>query len=186
MNLDAILEIAQVIANWAVPIIIMGIPLYAVIRGVKVYEVFVDGAKEGFHVAVRIMPFLVAILVAIGMFRDSLAMDAFAALVGPITGFIGMPAEILPLAIIRSLSGGGALGVLGSILIDHGPDSLVGNMASILQGSTETTFYVLAVYFGSVNIRKTRHALYAGLAGDITGVMAAVTLANIAWGSLPQ
>lgn len=186
MNLDQILSIAQLIANWAVPVIIMGIPLYAVARGVKVYEVFVDGAREGFDVAVRIMPFLVAILVAIGMFRDSLAMDAFAELVGPLTGLIGMPAEILPLAIIRSLSGGGALGVMNSILIEYGPDSLVGNMASILQGSTETTFYVLAVYFGSVNIRKTRHALYAGLAGDVAGVMAAVTLANIAFGAVAQ
>src|SRR5690606_27546921 len=155
MTLNDILSVAQLIANWAVPLIIVGIPLYAVARGIKVYEVFVDGAREGFDIAVRIMPFLVAILVAIGMFRDSLAMDAFSDFVGPVTGLIGMPAEILPLAIIRSLSGSGSLGVMNSILIEHGPDSLLGNMASMLQGSTETTFYVLAVYFGSVNIRKT-------------------------------
>jgi spore maturation protein B len=184
MNLDAILSIAQTIANWAVPILLVGIPLYAVIRGVKVYELFCEGAREGFDVAVRIMPFLVAILIAIGMFRDSLAMDSFAVLVGPMTGLIGMPPEILPLALIRPLSGGGALGIMNSILIEYGPDSLQGQMASILQGSTETTFYVLAVYFGSVNIRKTRHALYAGLAGDLAGVLAAVTLANIAFGSV--
>jgi spore maturation protein B len=111
-------------------------------------------------------------------------MDSFAVLVGPMTGLIGMPPEILPLALIRPLSGGGALGIMNSILIEYGPDSLQGQMASILQGSTETTFYVLAVYFGSVNIRKTRHALYAGLAGDLAGVLAAVTLANIAFGSV--
>ncbi len=186
MNLDAILSFAQVVANWAVPVIILGIPLYAVFRGVKVYEIFVDGAKEGFNVAVRIMPFLVAILVAIGMFRDSQAMTAFSDFVGPATQLVGMPAEILPLAIIRSLSGGGALGVMNSILLEHGPDSLLGNMASILQGSTETTFYVLAVYFGSVNIRKTRHAVYAGLAGDMAAVAASVMLASIVFGSLAQ
>jgi len=166
----------QTVADWAVPMLILGIPLYAICRGVKVYEVFVEGAKEGFDIGVRIMPFLVAILVAIGMFRDVNGVTMFASIFGPITDAIKMPAEILPLAIIRPLSGGGASGVMIDIFKAHGPDSYLGMLASVMYGSTETTFYVLAVYFGSVNIRKTRHALLAGLAGDFAGLSASVWL----------
>ncbi len=166
----------QKIADWTVPILLIGIPIFGLIRGVKIYEVFVDGAKEGFEIAVKIMPYLVAILVAIGIFRDVQAMQIFIDLLSPITNAIKLPAELLPLAIIRPLTGGGASGVMNSILIDQGPDSYQGFLASVMMGSTETTFYVLAVYFGAVNIKKTRHAVAAGIVGDLAGLLAATWL----------
>jgi len=171
-------------ADWAVPLLIVGIPVYGFFRGVKVYEAFVEGAKEGFDVAVRIMPFLVAILVAIGIFRDVSAMDLFSRIVSPFTNWIKMPAEIVPMAIVRPLSGSGALGVMNSIFVEYGPDSYLGLLASVLMGSTETTFYVLAVYFGSVNIRKSRHAVVAGLCGDAAGILSAVLLTYLAFGRM--
>lgn len=184
MNIEMITNVVTVVSNWAVPVLILAIPLYAIFKGVKVYEAFVDGAKEGFDVAVRIMPYLVAILVAIGLFRDVEAMEQFSRFVSPFTNLINMPAEILPMAIIRPLSGGGALGVMTSIFTEYGPDSYIGLLASVMMGSTETTFYVLAVYFGSVNIKKTRHALLAGLTADLAGIFAAVTLCYLAFGHM--
>ena len=183
-DLATISNIITTISDWAVPILILAIPVYGWIRGVKVYEVFVDGAKEGFDVAIRIMPYLVAILVAIGMLRDVKAVDAFAALVGPFTDLISMPPEILPMALIRPLSGGGASGIMNSIFLEYGPDSYVGLMASVMMGSTETTFYVLAVYFGSVNIRKSRHALAAGLIADVVGITLCVFLCAWTFGDM--
>ena len=182
--LQVILGYSEVIADWAVPFLIFIIPVYAFYKGVKVYEVFVAGAKEGFDIGVRIMPYLVAILVAIGMFRDVGGMIAFAQLIEPVTTLILMPAEILPLAIVRPLSGSGGLGIMGSILAEHGPDSYLGLLSSVMAGSTETTFYVLAVYFGAVNIAKTRHAVLAGLCGDVAGILASVWLCYIAFGDL--
>ena len=184
MTGEVIKNILLYIADWSVPVLIVGIPLYGFIRGVKVYEVFVEGAKEGFEVAVRIMPYLVAILVAIGIFRDVQAMEKFGNLIAPLTGLIKMPAEILPMAIVRPLSGSGAMGVMNSIFIEYGPDSYLGLLASVMMGSTETTFYVLAVYFGSVNIRKSRHAVVAGLSGDFAGIMAAVILCYLVFGNI--
>ena len=173
-----------VAGNWAVPIMIFGIPIYGMIKGVKVYEAFVEGAKEGFDVAVRIMPFLVAIFVAIGLFRDLGAMGYFAWLVSPITGLIGMPSEVLPLAIIRPLSGGAAGGLMAELLKEHGPDSFIGQLASVMNGSTDTTFYILAVYFGSVGLRKTRHAMLCGLTADVAGMIASVLLCTWYFGHL--
>jgi spore maturation protein SpmB len=150
-------------------------------RGVRVYEVFVDGAKDGFQVAIRIIPYLVAILVAVGMFRTSGAMELLIQPLSTVTELIGLPAEALPMALLRPLSGSGAYGILASILSDPatGPDTYVGFLVSTFQGSTETTFYVLAVYFGAVNIRRIRHALAAGLTADIAGVAAAVAICAI-------
>ena len=167
-------EFVTYISEWTTPLLILGIPIYGMAKGVKIYEVFVEGAKEGFDIAIRIMPFLVAILVAIGIFRDVQAMDLFSNFVRPFTSAIKLPPEILPMALIRPLSGGGATGVMNSIFLQYGPDSYVGILASVLMGSTETTFYVLAVYFGSVNIKKTRHAVLAGLSGDLAGIVASV------------
>lgn len=172
----------ETIANWAVPTLLIGIPVYGVIKGVKVYEVFVEGAKEGFEVAVKIMPYLVAILVAIGLFRDIGIMTLMSDFINLATGPLNVPAEILPMIMIRPLSGSGALGVMNSIFIAHGPDSYIGMMASVVMGSTETTFYILAVYFGAVNIRKTRHAVIAGLAGDAAGAFMAILLCIILFG----
>jgi len=143
---------------------------------VKVYDVFIEGAKEGFDVAVRIIPFLVGILVAIGMFRGSGAMDLLTAALRPVAASTGFPAELIPLAILRSLTGSGSLAFATDLVKTHGPDSLIARMASTMYGSSETTFYVLAVYFGAVAVRRTRHAVPAALIGDIVAAIAAVAV----------
>lgn len=170
------------ISLYAIPLILLGITTYGVVKKVKVYEAFTEGAKEGFTTAVRIIPFLTAMLVAIGVFRASGSMDYFAKLVAPLTNAIGMPSEVLPMAIMRPLSGGGASGIMNSLFTEYGPDSLVGRMASVMNGSTDTTFYVLAVYFGSVSIKKGRYALTAGLLADLAGLLAAVIITNMVFG----
>lgn len=166
----------EIISPWILPGLMLGFLLFGVARKVPIYESFVDGAKEGFQVALRIIPYLVAILVAVGMFRASGAMEWLVGLIGQFTVQIGLPAEALPMALLRPLSGSGAYGVMASIINDPaiGPDSYIGYLVSTLQGSTETTFYVLAVYFGAVQVRRIRHALAAGLTADIVGVIAAV------------
>ncbi len=164
------------VSPWIIPSLMMGFLLYGVIRRVRIYEVFVDGAREGFQVAVKIIPFLVAILVAVGMFRASGALDVMVGALGHFTGRIGLPAEALPMALLRPLSGSGAYGILASIINDPavGPDSYTGYLVSTLQGSTETTFYVLAVYFGAVQVRRVRHTLAAALTADVAGVILAI------------
>ena len=163
----------------AIPLIVLIIPLYGYIRKVKVYEVFTEGAKEGFQVAIQIIPYLVAILVAIGAFRSSGALGLLARLLSPITNLIGMPGELVPIAFMRPLSGSGALGIVSELVTTHGADSLIGRMASVMMGSTETTFYVLAIYFGSVSIRNSRHALPAALLADVAGIVSAVIICQI-------
>ena len=177
----AALELAS---GWILLLLLVGIPLYGWVRGVKVYEVFVEGAKEGFNVAIRIIPFLVAILAAVGAFRGAGAMDTLAKILAPITGPLGLPAEVLPMVVVRPLSGSGSLGLLGNIFSTPGlgPDSYAGKLGSILQGSTETTFYVLSVYCGSVGIVRYRHALAAGLLADFTGLTASIIIARALWG----
>jgi spore maturation protein B len=179
---DIVRNILEIISVWAIPVLLLAFLLIGLIRKVKVYESFVEGAKEGFQVAIKIIPFLVAILVAIGMFRASGAMDYFVALISPITNLIGMPAEALPVALMRPLSGSGTLGIVTELMKTHGPDSFIGRLTSTMFGSTETTFYVLAVYFGSVSISKTRHALLAGLTADFFGLLAAVLICRLVFG----
>ena len=170
------------VSQWAVPLLLAGVPLYALTRKVKVYPAFVEGAKEGFQVAVRIIPPLVAIIVALGMLRASGALDAFAAAVGPVTDRLGLPPSVLPMVLVRPLSGGGALGVVGDVLRSDGPDSYAGRLVSVMAGSTETTFYVLAVYMGSVGISRYRQALPAGLAADLVGFTASVLVVRAVFG----
>lgn len=172
-------DILSAISLWAVPVMLVGIPLIGIIRKVKVYDVFVDGAKEGFDVAVRIIPFLVGILVAIGMFRGSGAMDLLTNALKPVMGAIGFPAELFPLAILRTLTGSGSLAFTTDLVKTYGPDSLIGRMAATMYGSSETTFYVLAVYFGAVGVKRTRHAVPAALIGDVVAAIA--TVAVCAW-----
>jgi len=161
----------------------VGIPFYGLVfKKVKVYETFVEGAKDGFTIAVRIIPYLVAILVAIGMFRASGALDLLLNFLSPGLTLIGFPPENLPLALMRPLSGSGSLGLLTDLVNAHGPDSLIAKIGATMFGSTETTFYVLAVYFGSVGIRKTRHALVAGLFADAVGVLSAVYICQFFFG----
>lgn len=177
--MSTFIEFVQILSVIAIPIIVIFILVYGAIKKVKIYEVFVEGAKEGFNVGVKIIPYLVAMLVAIGIFRASGAMDILTLILSPITNFIGMPAEALPMAIMRPLSGSGALGVMTEIIRTHGADSLIGRMVSVMMGSGETTFYVLAVYFGSVGITRTRHAVPAGIIADIAGILMSVFLVNL-------
>ncbi len=164
------------IGPWVIPGLTVTLLGFGLVRGVKIYETFVEGAKEGFQVAMKIIPFLVAILVAVGMFRNSGVLDQLINVLSPVTSWVGLPAEALPMALIRPLSGSGAYGLLAETLNNAaiGPDSYVGYLVSTFQGSTETTFYVLAVYFGAVQVRKSRHALAAGLTADLVGILAAI------------
>ena len=174
------------ISPWIVPALMVGLLGFGMAKRVRVYECFVDGAKDGFQVALKIIPYLVAILVAVAMFRASGALDALVAAIGSFTDPLGLPAEAVPMALLRPLSGSGAYGVMTSIMQDPatGPDTYVGFLVSTLQGSTETTFYVLAVYFGAVQIRRIRHALAAGISADIAGVIAAVAVVGLLFGAL--
>lgn len=171
------MEYFKLTLDWAsiavIPLILFLFLSMGYFKKVKVYEQFVEGAKEGFHVGVKIIPYLVAMLVAIAMFRASGALDMLTYILKPFTDLIGMPSEVLPMAIMRPLSGSGSLGVMTELMKTHGADSLIGFMSSTMFGSTETTFYVVAVYFGAVNVHKTRYALPAGLMADAAGLIAA-------------
>ena len=161
---------------FVLPAMIVGLPLWGLIKRVKVYEEFVEGAKEGFRVAVMIIPYLVAILFAIGMFRASGALDFLTDGLRPILSAIGFPPEVLPMAIIRPLTGSGSAAIVADMIQAYGEDSIFVKMAGVMFGSTETTFYVIAVYFGAVNVKNTRHAVPAGLTADIAAMFFAVYL----------
>ena len=161
-------------SDWALVILLVGIVAFGMYKRVPVYDHVVSGGKEGFSVALRIIPYLVAILVAVGMLRESGAIDMLVSTLEPLTSLVGMPAETLPMAILRPLTGSGAYGIAAGIMETYGPDSLIGNIVSTMQGSTETTFYVLALYFGVVNVERTRHTVVACLCADLSGALAAV------------
>jgi spore maturation protein SpmA/spore maturation protein SpmB len=174
------------IAPWIIPGLMIAFLSFGMLRGVPIYESFVEGARDGFGVAIKIIPYLVAILVAVGMFRASGAMALLIEPIGLITAPFGLPAEALPMALMRPLSGSGAYGIMVAIISDPavGPDSYTGYLVTTLQGSTETTFYVLAVYFGAVQIRRVRHALFTALAADAAGIAAAVGACLLLFGHL--
>lgn len=174
-------NILGTVSVWAIPVFLTIVPLYGAFKKVKVYESFVEGAKGGFQLAIRIIPYLVAILVAVGMLRGAGAIDMLARWVGPALDRIGFPVEILPVAIMRPLSGSGSLGIVTELIQTHGPDSLLGRLAATAYGSTETTFYVLAVYFGSVGIKKARHAVLSGLIADVVALVTAVVVCRLAF-----
>lgn len=172
----------ETFAAFILPIIIVMIPLYGLIKKVPVYEVFVDGAKEGFNIGVRIIPYLVAILFAIGMFRESGAMDFFMTALDPVLSPVGFPVEVLPMAVFRPLTGSGSVGVLADMVSQYGEDALVVKMAATMFGSTETTFYVLAVYFGAVGIRQVKYSVQTGLIADLAGIIASVVVVYLLFG----
>lgn len=167
-------EFIAELSRWAIPVILLVVPLVAVFRGVKVYETFVEGAEAGFATAVKTIPYLVAMLVAISIFRASGAMEVLVASLSPVLSFVGLPAEVLPHAIMRPLSGGAALGIASDIIKTYGPDSFLGRLVSTMQGSCDTTFYVLTLYFGSVGIKKYRYSVLLGLVADFTTLVASV------------
>ena len=175
--IEFVVEGLSNVARYIIPSLLVGIPFYALaVKKIPVYEVFVVGAKDGFTIAVRIIPYLVAILVAVGMFRASGALDLLLELLAPVLNFIGFPPENLPLALMRPLSGSGSLGLLTDLINTYGVDSMAAKIGATMYGSSETTFYVLAVYFGSVGIVRSRHAIPAGLFADAVGAISAVYL----------
>ena len=169
------------IAPWIIPGLVVGLLGFGAVRRVRVYEAFVEGARDGFQVAVRIIPYLVAILVGVGMLRASGALDLLIPPIGAVTAQLGLPAEALLMGMLRALSGSGAFAYLASLLNDPaiGPDSYTGYLVSTIQGSTETTFYVLTVYFGAVGVDRMRHAVVVGLAADAVGVLASVFICGM-------
>jgi spore maturation protein SpmB len=191
-GLTAVLE---AVSPWVIPMVLLTMLSYGLavqlldkLRGVEprleIYPSFIDGAKEGFGVALKIIPYLVAILVAVGMFRASGALDMLTRGISPILGPLGMPAEALPMALLRPLSGSGAFGYMTEVVNTNGPDSYLGYLVTTMQGSTETTFYVVAVYFGAVQVNKLRHTIPACLTADLVGVVATVLICSVLFGAL--
>ncbi len=174
-----LITLLTTVSRWAIPLLLLIIPCYGFFKKVPVYETFVEGAEEGFYTAVKIIPFLVGMLVAISVFRASGAMDALVGIMRPLLVAIGAPPEVLPLAVMRPLSGSGALGLATELMRVYGPDSLIGRLASVMQGTTDTTFFVLTVYFGSVGIKRFKYAVITGLSADITGLIASVYICNL-------
>lgn len=172
-------EILTLISATAIPLLIGVIVAHGLYKKVEVYETFIQGAKNGFAIGVKIIPYLVAMMVAVGMFRASGALDLIAEMLKPFLIACGISPDLIPLAFMRSLSGSGTLGIFSEIAAIHGPDSPITKTAAVMTGSSETTFYVLAVYFGSVGITQYRHAIIAGLVADFAGIIIALSLSKI-------
>lgn len=168
----------NLISLWALPVILITVLTMGLVKKVPIYEEFTDGAKDGFKIAVKIIPYLVAIIVGISMFRESGAIEVIAGWLAPVLTKFNIPSDTLPLMIVRSLSGSGALGIFSDIANNSGPDSYATKLAAVMVGSSETTFYVLAVYFGAVGITKIRYALIVGLIADFIGIVAAILVCN--------
>jgi spore maturation protein SpmA len=166
----------------AIPLLLTFFPLYAASRQVQVYGEFVEGAKEGFQIAIRIIPYLVGMLVAIGVFRESGCLEVLKSILQPVLDLVQIPSELIPMILMRPLSGSGSIAVLSDLVKQFGPDNILSYMAATIYGSAETTFYVVAVYFGSVGISRTRHAIPAGLLADLVGVIAAVFVCRVLFG----
>ncbi|MCL6450105.1 MAG: spore maturation protein [Acetobacteraceae bacterium] len=165
-------KLVESASAWAIPVLLMAILLHAWVRRVNVYDAFVEGAGEGFWLAVKVMPYLVGMFMALGVFRESGALEVLTRLFRPVLEPLGLKGELMPLMLIRPLSGSAAFGVTAELIRQYGPDSAIGRLAAVMQGSTDTTFYILTFYFGSVGIRRIRHSLLAGLAGDLAGFVA--------------
>ena len=172
-------KIMETISLWALPVILLLILTMGLAKKVPLYETFTDGAKDGFKVAVNIIPYLVAIMVGISMFRASGIIEMVENAFAPVLAHLNVPADTIPIMIVRSLSGSAALGVFSDIANNLGPDSYATKLSAVMVGSSETTFYVLAVYFGAVGITKLRYALIVGLLADFIGIVAAVTVCNL-------
>jgi len=169
-------SIVSILSVWVVPFFVVFIPLYAAFKKVPTYESFVEGAKDGFQTAISIIPHLVGMMVAITVFRASGAMDLFVGLLNPLLKRVGIPGEVLPLAFLRPITGAGSLAFTTDLIKQFGPDSLIGKIASTIQGSTDTTLYVITVYFGAVGIRKAMYALKVGLISDLVGFIASIAI----------
>lgn len=181
-RVNKMIEIVKYISIFAIPVFIFTILGYGYLKGVPVYETFVEGAKEGLSTALKILPYLVAMFVAIGIFRASGAMDFLIRGLAPVMHLAGIPPEILPLALMRPMSGTASAGMLAELLKVHSPDSFIGRVASTMMGSTETIFYTLSVYFGAVGIKKIKYTLGAALLADLAGLLASVAICSMIFG----
>lgn len=159
------------IGIWMVPLVIVTIVGFGLVRGVKIFDAFMEGAREGLGVAIRILPALIALITAVGMFKASGGLDLLAFVLSPIGNLLGLPREVMPLALLRPVSGSGAMVLFTDLIQTYGADSLIGRIASVMQGSTETTFYTIAVYYGAAGVYDTRHSVPAALSADIAGFM---------------
>lgn len=177
-----LVDIITAVSQWTIPFLLLVIPLAGWLRKVPVYEAFVQGAEEGFQTGVKIIPFLVGMLVAISVFRASGALDGLSKLFSPLLVFWGVPAEVVPLALMRPLSGSGVLAMATEIMRVFGPDSFIGRLASTMQGTTDTTFFVLTVYFGSIGVTKYRYSVFTGLLADFSGLIASIYVCKMMFG----
>jgi spore maturation protein B len=178
-----LLDIVNFISKMMIPAILVFVPLYAIYRKVPIYESFIEGAKEGFPTAISIIPHLVGMMVAVAIFRDTGALQFYLKFLNPFLDFFHIPHEVVPIGILRPISGTGSLAFVESILRIHGPDSFLGKLASTIQGSTDTTLYVLTVYFGAVGIKRTLYALKVGLWADLAGFLASWVICSIVFAS---
>ncbi len=171
-------EVISLISTWMLPAIIVFIPLYAWFKKVPIYESFIEGAKEGFPTAISIIPHLVAMMVAVSVFRDTGAMQFYLHLLAPATQWLHIPSEVLPIGLLRPISGIGSLAFVESIFREFGPDSFLGKLASTIQASSDTTLYVLTVYFGAIGIKRSLYALKVGLWADLVGFVASLAVCS--------
>ena len=169
----------EYITKSIIPIIIIIIITYGMIKGRKVYEWFIEGAKEGLKVCINIFPYLLAMIIAVNIFREAKLLEILNNMISPIAGVIGLPKEVIPLVLIKPLSGSGAMGILTDILKNYGPDSYIGLIASVIMGTTETIFYTVTVYFGAVKVKKVRHTVWAAVFADMVAIISAIFLVNI-------
>lgn len=170
------------VSTWFIPSFILIVLLVATVKKLPTYELFVEGGKDGIKMAVSLLPFLVGMLVSIAILRSSGALEAFVSLLTPLLVHFGIPPEVVPLAIVRPISGTAALGMTAELSQTHGPDSFIGRLAATMQGSTDTTLYILTVYFGAIGIKKMRYALKVGLLADLVGIISAVIVVKIVFG----
>lgn len=168
----------QYITKSIIPIIVVIIITYGMIKGKKVYEWFIEGAKEGLKVCLNIFPYLLAMIIAVNIFREAKLLDLLNNIIAPVGSLIGLPKEIIPLVLIKPLSGSGAIGILTDIVKTYGPDSYIGLIASVIMGTTETIFYTITVYFGAVQIKKIRHTLWAAVLADLTAIIISIFLVS--------
>lgn len=172
-------ELITAISAWIIPALLIIIIIFGLLKKVPVFESFVDGAKDGFTTAIQIIPFIVGMMVAISVFRESGALDIITNAMQPVFDYVGFPAEVFPLAFLRSISGTGALAITSDIIANYGPDSFIGRLASTMQGSTDTTLYIITVYFGAVGIKKVGYSIKVGLLADLVGIVASFIIVSI-------
>lgn len=177
--MDQFYHLISMLSKYMIPLIVVSVPLYAITRQVPVYESFVEGAKDGFPTAIQLIPHLVGMIVAVSIFRETGALSFYLSLLEPIARWLQIPSEVLPVGLLRPISGSGSLAFVESVLKTYGPDSFLGKLASTIQGSTDTTLYVITVYFGAVGIRKAQYALKVGLLADLAGFLAACLICTM-------